>query len=247
MFCWAFVHLNLYGEAGKYTDSLAKFIEQLNVGQPPEQAFQAAYGMSPAKFEVILREYANKGQYKVVTFKIANKTLSREDVKFQSVGDAEILPVKAAVLLKTGQKDAAKALLTRANAAQTSRTSESLCLLAGVTEEPKEALQLLEAAAANGPLDAQGSYLLAKARFDTAPKPLTPRQTIDVLKPAFAALQQESTPQTYILIADAWLVSSVILPTAANLAVVDQGVQLFPSDPTLKERVQALRQRFPRN
>ena len=245
MFCWAFVHLNLYGEAGKYTDSLAKFIEQLNVGQPPEQAFQAAYGMSPAKFEVILREYANKGQYKVVTFKIANKTLSREDVKFQSVGDAEILPVKAAVLLKTGQKDAAKALLTRANAAQTSRTSESLCLLAGVTEEPKEALQLLEAAAANGPLDAQGSYLLAKARFDTAPKPLTPRQTIDVLKPAFAALQQGATPQTYVLIADAWLASSKILPTAANLAVIDDGAKLFPNDLALKDRVEALRHRFP--
>jgi hypothetical protein len=202
--------------------------------------------MSPAKFEVILREYANKGQYKVVTFKIANKTLPREDVKFQSVGDAEILPVKATVLLKTGQKDAAKALLTRANATQTSRTSESLCLLAGVTEEPKEALQLLEAAVANGPLDAQGSYLLAKARFDTAPKPLTPRQTIDVLKPAFAALQQGATPQTYVLIADAWLASSKILPTAANLAVIDDGAKLFPNDLTLKDRIEALRQRFPK-
>jgi hypothetical protein len=49
------------------------------------------------------------------------------------------------------------------------------------------------------------------------------------------------------LIADAWLASSVILPTAANLAVVDQGVQLFPRDPTLKVRVEALRQRFPKN
>jgi hypothetical protein len=116
-----------------------------------------------------------------------------------------------------------------------------------LTEDPREALKLLETAAKNGPLDPQSSYLLAKARFDSAPKPLTPRQTIDVLKPAFVALQQESTSQTYILIADAWLASSVISPTEANLAVVDEGTQLFPSDPTLKERVKALRQRFRRN
>ena len=87
--------------------------------------------------------------------------------------------------------------------------------------------------------------MLAKARFDTAPKPLTPRQTIDVLKPAFAALQQGATPQTYVLIADAWLVSSKILPTAANLAVIDDGARLFPNDLALKDRVEALRQRFP--
>jgi hypothetical protein len=201
--------------------------------------------MPPAKFEAILREYANKGQYKVITFKLPNKTLPKEDVKFQSVGDAEILPVKATVLLKTGQKDAAKALLTRANAAKTSRTSESLVLLAGVTEEPKEALTLLETAAANGPLDAQGSYLLAKARFDVAAKPLTPQQAVTVMRPVFAALQQNPTPQGFALVADVWLNVSGILPTAANLAVLEEGAKQFPNDPTLKDRIEALRKRFP--
>ena len=246
MFCWAFVHICLYGENSKYTNNLARFIQLLDAGQPTEQAFQTAYGVSTSKFTDIIRDYADTGQYKLSVFKLTTKTLSKEDVQFQSVGDAEILPVKATVLLKTGQKDSARALLIRACAHPTSRTNESLCLLASLTEDPREALKLLETAAKNGPLDPQSSYLLAKARFDTAPKPLTPRQTIDVLKPAFAALQQGAAPQTYILIADAWLASSVILPTEANLAVVDQGVQLFPSDPTLKERVEALRQRFPR-
>jgi hypothetical protein len=247
MFCWAFVHLCLYGDDNKYTKSLFQFVDLLNAGQPPERAFQAAYGMSTAKFEDLIRYYADKGQYKVSVFRLTTKTLSKEEVQFRSIDDAAILPVKATVLLKTGQKDAAKALLARACASPTSRTSASLCLLASLTADPQEALKLLETAAKNGPLDGQSYYRLAKARFDTAPKPLTPRQTIDVLKPAFAALQQESTPQNYLLIADAWLASSVIEPTAANLAVIDPGAQLYPNDPTLKERVDALRQRFPKN
>ena len=247
MFCWAFVHLCLYGENSKYTNNLARFIQLLDAGQPTEQAFQTAYGVSTSKFADIIRDYADTGQYKLSVFKLTTQTLSKEDVQFQSIGDAEILPVKANVLLKSGQKDAARALLTRACAHPTSRTSESLCLLASLTEDPREALKLLETAAKNGPLDPQSSYLLAKARFAAVSKPLTPRQTIDVLKPAFVALQQESTPRIYVLIADVWLASSVISPTEANLAVIDQGAQLFPSDPTLKERVEALRQRFPKN
>jgi len=246
MFCWAFVHICLYGENSKYTNNLAKFIQLLDAGQPTEQAFQTAYGVSTTKFADIIRDYADTGQYRLSVFKLTTKTLSKEDVQFQSVGDAEILPVKATVLLKTGQKDAARELLIRACAYSASRTNESLCLLASQTEDPKEALKLLESAAKNGPLDAQSSYRLARARIDSAPKPLTPWQTIDVLKPAFAALQQESAAQTYVLIADAWLASSGIPPTAANLAVIDQGAQFFPNDPTLKERIEALRKRFPR-
>ena len=246
MFCWAFVHICLYGENSKYTNNLAKFIQLLDAGQPTEQAFQTAYGVSTTKFADIIRDYADTGQYRLSVFKLTTKTLSKEDVQFQSVGDAEILPVKATVLLKTGQKDAARELLIRACAYSASRTNESLCLLASQTEDPKEALKLLESAAKNGPLDAQSSYRLARARIDSAPKPLTPWQTIDVLKPAFAALQQESAAQTYVLIADAWLASSEIPPTAANLAVIDQGAQFFPNDPTLKERIEALRKRFPR-
>ena len=247
MFCWAFVHICLYGENNKYTNALAQFIQLLDAGQPTEQAFQTAYGVSTAKFEDVLRNYADRGDYKLSVFKLTTQTLAKEDVQFQSIGDAEILPVKATVLLKTGQKEAAKAILARACAYQISRTNESLCLLASLTEDPKEVLKLLETAAKTGPLDARGSYLLAKARFDSAPKPLTPQQAIDILKPAFASLQQGATPQTYVLIADAWLASSEILPTAANLAVIDEGTKLFPNDPSLRDRTEALRKLFPKN
>ena len=244
MFSWAFVHINLYGENNKYTKSLFQFIQLLDAGQPTEQAFKTAYGMSTAKFEDLLRNYADTGQYKLSVFKLTDKTLSKEDVQFQSIGDAEILPVKATALIVTKQTDAAKALLTRANAAQTSRTNESLCLLAGLTEDAKEVRRLLETVAANGPLDRQSSYLLAKARFDTTPKPLTQRQAIDVMEPALASLQQGATPQVYVLIADTWLASLEILPTAGHLAAIDEGAKLFPTDQTLKDRVEALHQRF---
>ena len=245
MFSWAFVHLSLYGFDNKYTKNLFRFIGLLDAGQPTEQAFQTAYGVSTDKFETLLRDYANTGQYKIGVFKLTNKTLPAEAIQFQPVGDAEILPVKATVLIKTGQTPQAKALLTRACAYRVSRSNQSLCLLAGLTEDPKEALTLLESAAKSGPLDANGSYLLAKSRLDTAPRPLSPRQIFDILSPAFAALKQEGTPQTYVLIADVWLASAVA-PTEANLAVVDEGARLFPNEPTLKGRVEALRQRFPK-
>jgi hypothetical protein len=64
------------------------------------------------------------------------------------------------------------------------------------------------------------------------------------MEPALASLQQGATPQVYVLIADTWLASLEILPTAGHLAAIDEGAKLFPTDQTLKDRVEALHQRF---
>jgi hypothetical protein len=102
------------------------------------------------------------------------------------------------------------------------------------------AREFLESAAAIGPIRPRANYELARLRlaeFRAAPGApdgrLSVGQAADVLKPLFAArAAAPPLPEVYELIAEVWrYVAST--PTRAHLAVLDEGVRLFPRQTTL--------------
>ncbi|MBL9203121.1 MAG: hypothetical protein JNL39_21610 [Opitutaceae bacterium] len=97
------------------------------------------------------------------------------------------------------------------------------------------ASELLEAAAMLGALRPRANHELARLRLAAArAQPGRPGALIDteqvaeILKPLFAARAAEPPlPEVYELIADVWAVSAT-KATRGHLAVLDEGVRLFP-------------------
>ena len=92
----------------------------------------------------------------------------------------------------------------------------------------------LESAAALGPIRPRASCELGRLRlaeFRAAPAGqggLDTAQTARVLEPLFAARAAlPALPEVYELIGDAWAASAT-KPTLGHLAVMDEGVKLFP-------------------
>lgn len=93
----------------------------------------------------------------------------------------------------------------------------------------------LEAARRIGPIRPRAGYELARLRLagwraklaESGPR-LDVTQTAAVLQPLFEAREQlPPLPEVYELIAEAWA-ASVAQPTRRHLAVLDEGIRLFP-------------------
>lgn len=109
------------------------------------------------------------------------------------------------------------------------------------------AREYLEAAAAIGPIRPRANYELARLRlaeFRTAPSGeggrLSVNQAAEVLKPLFAArAEAPPLPEVYELIGDVWA-GVAATPTRGHLAVLHEGVRLFPRRPALVLRTAEL-------
>ena len=97
------------------------------------------------------------------------------------------------------------------------------------------AREFLEAAARRGPIRPRANYELGRLRFaelDAAPEgaggKFTTTQLTQILTPLFAArAQPPALPEVYELIARVWS-RSAFAPTRGHLAVLEEGVRLFP-------------------
>ncbi len=97
------------------------------------------------------------------------------------------------------------------------------------------AREFLESAAAIGPIRPRANYELARLRFAAArAQPEQPdgrlsvNETASVLQPLFAArADRPPLPEVYELIGEVWA-ESAASPRRAHLAVLDEGVRLFP-------------------
>jgi len=73
----------------------------------------------------------------------------------------------------------------------------------------------------------------ARGKPEATAGKLSVKQTAAVLEPLFTARRQPpALPETYELIAAAWA-ASISSPAPAHLAVLDEGVRLFPRDAAL--------------
>jgi tetratricopeptide (TPR) repeat protein len=132
-----------------------------------------------------------------------------------------------------------QALKTLRRGRERAPTDSGLLAVLGLAEleagDLTAATDHLERAAELGSLRPRANYELAKlrlARGRSAPEgaggALSAAQLAHVLRPLFAAREaQPPLVETYELIAEAWT-ASVAQPTRRHLAVLDEGVRLFP-------------------
>ncbi|MBX7122300.1 MAG: hypothetical protein K1X42_09235 [Opitutaceae bacterium] len=235
---YAFVHLCLYGNQGKYQKGLLMFLSRLGSRPPSEELFKECFGMTYKQMLLQIRGYVDFTAYKAVVFQAKKGTKFEAPPKpvFRDATDAEVGRIKGEALRMAGNKAAARMALI-APYIRGSRDPQLLASL-GMYEyaegETTRARKFLEAAAKEKVNRPRAYLQLAQLRFDEAMrKPLGARQQLsaaqvsEILDPLFVARGQTPTlPEVYEMIATVWSKSQTP-PTAGNLAVIDEGVQRF--------------------
>lgn len=248
---YAFVHWGLYGDEGRHQKDFFTFLARLGREPLSEALFQECFKQSYNEMLFTLRQYLEFTRHKVagVRAEKGQKISEPPPVVLREATEAEVGRLKGEALRLAGQRAAAHtALVTPYRRGQ---REPALLAALGIDEanggDPVKARQLLEAAA-GAKVDRPRAYVeLARLRLHEAhAQPagaggkISARQTETVLEPLFVAHGQVPVlPDLYELIGEAWG-QSELAPSAAQLAVLDEGVRLYPRNATLVYRDAAL-------
>lgn len=240
---YAFVHWGLYGELGRNQKQFVRFAIRANREPVTEALFKECFALSYAQGLQALRNHIEMTRSRVVGVRAekGQKLPQPPAVELREATQPEIARLKADVYLLAGHADAARQELVTAYR----RGERPPLLLAALGEaelragETARARKFLEAAA-NAKVIRPSAYValarlrLAEFRGPQADAKLNVDQLKQVLGPLFTARgQPPRRPDTYVMIAEAWAASATP-PAAAHLAVVDEGLKLFPGDEALR-------------
>ena len=234
---YAFVHLCLYGQKGRYKAAFDKFTQRLAKERPTEALFQECFGKPYKKFLVDLRGYIEFTDYQYRQIKITGKeTLETPLPEMRDATEGEYTRIKGDALRLAGHAATARDALLAAYI----RGERDLPFLATLGQaelasgNDARARKFLEAAAAKS---LRPSVLadLARLRLDEAranpaapAKKLSADQLTSVLKPLFVARSlPPARPEVYELIAAAWLAAEPS-PSQEQLAPLTEGLKRFP-------------------
>jgi hypothetical protein len=258
-----FVRWGIYGEPDKPNHQTAfwKFLDRATGEPVTEDMFRECFGFGYLEMRSRLISYLPKAVDEIPRvqvgpapeFDLPKPRIATEAEIARMVGDWErikgvSLKTKNPVLSRQYLEEAGRTLM-RAYA-KGNRDPQFLGVL-GLYEHAvgadSQARDFLEAAA-RGPIVRPSVYLtLAQLRFiefkarpDGPDGRLGTRQIPEVLGPLSAARAQvPAMTATYRLIADAWA-HSAAKPSREDLAVLDEGVRLFPPDSALADTASGL-------
>jgi hypothetical protein len=246
---YAFVHMCLCGKNLIYRQPIQTFISRLDREPLSEALFKDCFKTDYAGMQDELFSYLLHTRHKYARIKLAaGEKLTAPQLSFRDATDGEVGRLKGDAQMLAGKNQAAQ-LTYRQAYTRGGREPELLAAL-GVAEaasaDTNRARALLNAATKAG-VDRPSAYVaLARLHLaDASAKPaadgkLSVEQVAAVLTPLFEARKhQPALPETYELIATAWL-QSAVAPTAANLAVLDEGVRAFPRESALLYRAALL-------
>jgi tetratricopeptide (TPR) repeat protein len=236
---YAFVHLCLYGEGGRYQKSFAQFIQRLGSEPHSEKLFQECFHTDYRGMLTTLRGYIEftAHTYKTYKLKPGGRPLGGPPVTLRDATQAEIGRIKGDAQRLAALPD--RALATYRLAYARGERDPALLAALGSAElaagHSDRASPILETAAKSRlPLPSH-FVALARTRLAAAQaKPAGPHARLDdtqlasVLDPLFQARQlRPPLPETYDTIAEAWLAAATP-PKADHLAVLVEGLRLFP-------------------
>ena len=245
--CYAFVHYCLYGMGQKNQAGFVKFVMRLQDEPPTEALFKECFKKTYSQFGTELRGYIDFTAHKAVEFR-AKKGQPKDflpeppAVELKDAKDADVGRIKGEVLrLARNGVEAHNTLI-----APYVRGERDPRLLAAIGLDeiqegnPDRARKFLEAATKANVQRARAYLELAKIRLDAAKATpgspqgqLNSQQVSDVLTPLFTARQQPPPlAEVYGMIAETWTLSA-LRPQPEHLAVVIEGVRMFPRDATL--------------
>jgi hypothetical protein len=235
---YAFVHMCLYGEGGRWQKPFGQFLQRMGNSGPTEALFQECFGISYKKMLTHLRGYIGFTSHKYQQFVLKDGdrfTAPPPDV--QPATEAQIARIKGDALRLAGHREAAHNAY-RAAYIRGEREPRLLAAL-GVEEvaagRADRGRKLLEAAAKSG-FDRPTGYIeLAKLRLaEASANPagadgkLSPAQVASVIEIlASGQRRPPPLPESYGLAAATWAAAEVP-PTREQLKALDAGIALFP-------------------
>jgi hypothetical protein len=243
--CHAFVHWGLFGDLGRNSANFLTFTRRLRTEPLTEKLFQECFGMNYAAGTQALRVHVERTRSKVHGVK-ANKgeTLPpASPIEVRPATLLEIARLKAHAFAASGQLDRAREELILAY--RRGERSPDLVAELGTVEHalgrPDRAAHYLGIAVKAKTTRTRAYVALAQLRLEerlATPQgkdgKLSHEQLLGVLEPLLLArTQAPRTPEVYTLFADAWA-KTAATPPAPHLALVDEGVQLFPNDAALR-------------
>jgi tetratricopeptide (TPR) repeat protein len=238
---YAFVHLCLYGQNGRYKQAFAEFSKRLDTEPASEALFQECFKMSYADMLVQLRGYIGYTNHTYQTYKLkaGGRPLGGAPVALREATQSEVGRIKGDAQRLAGQTE--RALFTYRVAYARGEREPALLASLGQAEsaagQNEHALSLMETAAKVGLPRSSAQVELARLRLAAAQaKPagaggrLDDAQLSAVLDPLFKARQHRpALPETYQTIAEAWLAGATP-PKPEQLVVLVEGLRLFPQE-----------------
>ena len=252
-----FVRWGLDGRDAPRREALWKFVERSAIVGVSEGLFQECFGLDYAAATEHLAAYLATATRNTIRFRARRAPIPA--MTLRNATDAQIARIKGdwdrmeVTYVKTISPELAPKYLeqarrTLARPYERDVRDPGMLAVMGLTEvdagNDKGAREHLEAAARLGPLRPRAMYELARLRlaaFKAAKAGgdgrLDSSQVAQVLAPLFAARAGEpALPEVYELIAEVWA-SSEAAPRRSHLAVLDEGVLLFPRRSELVQRV----------
>lgn len=226
-----------------------KFVERSVVDGASEALFQECFGFDLAEGQVQLAAYLPQAVRRTVNFR-PEKPAKFPPLPLHNASDGQIARIKGdwerlevpyvkAISPELAPKYLEQARRTLKRGYDRGERDPRLLAVLGLCEcdagDEVAAREYLEAAVQIGPIRPRANYELARLRladFKTSPAGrnggLSISQTADVLRPLFAAREDlPPLPEVYELIAEAWTHSEAHA-TRGHLAVLHEGVRLFP-------------------
>lgn len=251
---YAFVHWGLYGNAGKNQRAFVTFITRLAKEPLSEALFRECFKKSYKDMALELRGYVDFTVHNIAGIEAAKGAKLPEPPAFElrEATQSEIGRLVGDTLRLAGHDDAAHLALI-APYIRGERDPQLLAAL-GLLERKRgddaRAKKFLEAAARGKAVRPRAYVELAQLRLAEASAhpaatggKLSADQTAAVLTPLFTAREQPPRlPELYETISDAWS-RSIVTPSAGHLAVLDEGVRMFPRNTALVYRTAALKAR----
>jgi hypothetical protein len=244
-----FVRWGLEADGGAHRTSLWNFVERSAVDGASEALFRECFGFDLVEAQARLTAYLPAAVRRTVTIRAGNLP-KLAPLPLRDASDGQVARIKGdwerleIPYVKTLSPDLAPKYLEQARRTlqrgyDRGERDPRLLAVLGLCEcdagNDAGARAYLEAAARIGPIRPRANYELARLRlaeFRTTPAGqdagMSVAQTADVLRPLFAARADlPPLPEVYALIAEAWG-HSAATPTRAHLAVLNEGVRLFP-------------------
>jgi len=247
---YAFVHLCLYGEGGRYQKAFLTLAQRASRGPLTEEIFKDCFGKSYDKMLLELRGYIEMTDYKYQQFKIKGQGFFQPPaLDLRDASDAEVGRIKGDAFRAAHRLPQAHDALAAAylRGERDPALLGALGLYEATAGNAARAQKFLEAAAKakiTRPTvyleEARLLYAEALAHPGTVQGQFSSEQAITILRPLFATRNQ-SPPlaEVYELIADTWS-HCVIQPKREHLAVLSEGVKLFPRHSELVFKTAAL-------
>lgn len=242
----AFVHWGLFGDAGRHRKQFLTFAQRL--GQEPlsEALFRECFGLTFAQGLDVLRTHLEFVRAKVIGVEAEKgaRLPVATPIEVRDATPAEVARLKfiAYTLAEMPERAHNELVLAYRRGERTPDLVAELGVSAQKIGQRDRALNYLTLAIKAKTTRTRAYATLARSRLeDRLAKPqgkdgkLSYEQLLGVLEPLLLArTQAPRTPEIYTLFAEAWAKTSAT-PPPQHLALIDEGLALFPDDAALRD------------